>query len=57
MNMITLPATYVENQEKTGATANRKIMEPYDSAERRNTKSRRRPMRRKSIRRRRPMKN
>jgi len=83
MNMVTLPATYVENQEKTAAyvtagqmitranneiaarnqekaniaTAYRKMMEPYESAERRTTKSRRRPMRRKSIRRRRPMKN
>jgi hypothetical protein len=46
------------NQEKANiATAYRKMMEPYESAERRNTKSRRRPMRRKSIRRRRPMKN
>jgi hypothetical protein len=83
MHMVTLPSSYVENQEKTAtyvtagqmvvhandeivaenlAKANipyayKTMIAPYESEERRNTKSRRRPMRRKSVRRRRPMKN
>ena len=83
MHMVTLPSTYVENQDNTSkyvaagqmvVHANNEIvaenlakeniphayktmMAPYESEERRNTKSRRRIVRRKSTRRRRPTKN